>query len=48
VLELDFWRAIGGRSDKFDRLNAEDVTVKDLPAEWSKNVTPMKRPKRYE
>ena len=48
VLERDFWRAIGGRSNKLDRLNAEDVTVKDLPAEWSRNVTPMKRPKRYE
>lgn len=46
VLEDDFWQAIGG-SDKFARLgktNAKDVTVKDLPAEWSKSVTPMRRP----
>jgi hypothetical protein len=48
VLEHDFWRAIGGRSGKFDSLNADDVSVKDLPAEWSRNVTPVKRPKRYE
>ncbi len=46
VLEDGFWRAIGGRSDKFERLTADDVTVKDLPVEWSRNVSPLKRPPR--
>lgn len=47
VLEHDFWQGIGGR-DKFEIINGEDVTVKDLPAEWSRNVSPLNRPRRHE
>ncbi|KAL7537797.1 hypothetical protein ACHAXR_008087 [Thalassiosira sp. AJA248-18] len=44
VLEPDFWKAIGGKA-KFERLGktrAEDIAVKDLPKEWSRNVSPLK------
>jgi hypothetical protein len=42
VLEDDFWQAMGG-CDRFTRLgktNVMDVIVKDLPADWSRNVSP--------
>ena len=42
VLEDDFWQAIGGcdRFTKLGKADAKDVTVKDLPTDWSRNVSP--------
>jgi len=44
VLEPDFWKALGGR-DKFTKLGKtqmNDVSVEDLPKEWTRNVSPLK------
>jgi len=45
VLEDEFWDAIGGKY-KYLRLGlikAENITIKDLPKEWNRNVVPLKR-----
>lgn len=42
VLEDDFWQAMGvcDRSTKLGKVDVMDVTVKDLPKDWSRNVSP--------
>lgn len=45
TLERDFWETIGGK-EMYERKGkhiAEKITVKDLPKEWSRNVSPTKR-----
>ena len=51
VLDDEFWRLIGGRAGfvRVGKNRVEEITAKDLPKEWRKNVTAdrNKVPKRW-